>query len=95
MINQRAAKSEAWAVARGGGEDSEASLRQGTGKIMSLGSSKKKQTTSYCELQEEVYSILKELHNYNFTLHTWISTNAFSALTLLVGRQEGHPACKN
>ena len=22
-------------------------------------------------------------------------TNAFSALTLLVGRQEGHPACKN
>jgi len=21
--------------------------------------------------------------------------NAFSALTLLVGRQEGHPACKN
>jgi len=23
------------------------------------------------------------------------SYNAFSALTLLVGRQEGHPACKN
>jgi len=22
-------------------------------------------------------------------------TSAFSALTLLVGRQEGHPACKN
>jgi len=26
----------------------------------------------------------------------WLSkSNAFSALTLLVGRQEGHPACKN
>ena len=24
----------------------------------------------------------------------WISAHAFSALTLLVGRQEGHPACK-
>jgi len=24
----------------------------------------------------------------------WISDIAFSALTLLVGRQEGHPACK-
>jgi len=23
-----------------------------------------------------------------------VSTRAFSALTLLVGRQEGHPACK-
>jgi len=23
------------------------------------------------------------------------SASAFSALTLLVGRQEGHPACKN
>jgi len=28
---------------------------------------------------------------YNFTPHV----NAFSALTLLVGWQEGHPACKN
>jgi len=25
---------------------------------------------------------------------TWESLHAFSALTLLVGRQEGHPACK-
>jgi len=24
----------------------------------------------------------------------WYSRSAFSALTLLVGRQEGHPACK-
>ena len=26
---------------------------------------------------------------------TYILLNAFSALTLLVGRQEGHPACEN
>jgi len=25
----------------------------------------------------------------------WVKVIAFSALTLLVGRQEGHPACKN
>jgi len=29
--------------------------------------------------------------NFN---HTVSGKNAFSALTLLVGRQEGHPACK-
>ena len=27
--------------------------------------------------------------------HTAVLKNAFSALTLLVGRQEGRPACKN
>jgi len=27
-------------------------------------------------------------------LLTYYLTNAFSALTLLIGRQEGHPACK-
>jgi len=26
---------------------------------------------------------------------TLFTSSAFSALTLLVGRQEGHPACKN
>ena len=30
-----------------------------------------------------------------FYLHLSIVDRAFSALTLLVGRQEGHPACKN
>jgi len=30
-----------------------------------------------------------------FLLHSAIYTCAFSALTLLVGWQEGHPACKN
>jgi len=29
-----------------------------------------------------------------FIFHADISSFAFSALTLLVGRQEGHPACK-
>jgi len=29
----------------------------------------------------------------NFTLHD--ITNAFIALMLLVGQQEGHPACEN
>ena len=29
-----------------------------------------------------------------FKLHFIHNVNAFSALTLLVGRQEGHPACK-
>ena len=31
-------------------------------------------------------------HHFNKQLHAHLS--AFSALTLLVGRQEGHPACK-
>jgi len=30
----------------------------------------------------------------NTCFSDFITTNAFSALTLLVGRQEGHPACK-
>jgi len=29
-----------------------------------------------------------------FVLTTYALSSAFSALTLLVGRQEGHPACK-
>ena len=31
---------------------------------------------------------------YDFLLHCLAAVFAFSALTLLVGRQEGHPACK-
>ena len=30
-----------------------------------------------------------------FSNHVFGTLRAFSALTLLVGRQEGHPACKN
>ena len=32
---------------------------------------------------------------FNFDFHYWYGFAVFSALTLLVGRQEGHPACKN
>ena len=40
------------------------------------------------------------LQNYTSSLHQICHScccdlSAFSALTLLVGRQEGHPACKN
>jgi len=35
---------------------------------------------------------VKKLHRVNIT---YLITNAFGALTLLVGRQEKHPACKN
>jgi len=31
----------------------------------------------------------------SFNLYWLFSLCSFSALTLLVGRQEGHPACKN
>jgi len=31
---------------------------------------------------------------YHLHLRAVLLNNAFSALTLLVGRQEGHPACK-
>jgi len=31
---------------------------------------------------------------FEFLLYAYVSSYAFSAMTLLVGRQEGHPACK-
>jgi len=31
---------------------------------------------------------------HNYSLHCFLGGFPFSALTLLVGRQEGHPACK-
>ena len=35
------------------------------------------------------------VHNYTIQNYSELYLlNAFSALTLLVGRQEGHPACK-
>jgi len=35
--------------------------------------------------------------NYNYLNNLFVFSHlcAFSALTLLVGQQEGHPACKN
>jgi len=41
----------------------------------------------------EILTIINDFIN-NFNLNSG-SGSAFSALMLLVGRQEGHPACKN
>jgi len=41
-----------------------------------------------------VFTCLKESHA-TFNWQLILQQVAFSALTLLVGRQEGHPACKN
>jgi len=43
---------------------------------------------TYCSLQSYLFVIAFISRQLNMTI-------AFSALTLLVGRQEGHPACKN
>jgi len=55
-------------------------------------------TLTYIHTYIQIY-ILYTLYTLNYTLinisHTEaFSAQAFSALTLLVGRQEGHPACK-
>jgi len=42
------------------------------------------------KLQHTVTFLTTALHKYTFIF----TTRGFSALTLLVGRQEGHPACK-
>jgi len=39
-------------------------------------------------------SVFLGIHSQNIIFHCTIYHVAFSALTLLVGRQEGHPACK-
>ena len=39
------------------------------------------------------HSIVSDVCKCNFAF-SWCSKHAFSALMLLVGRQEGHPACK-
>ena len=39
--------------------------------------------------------ISEDIHSYTIIVYSAFSACAFSALTLLVGRQEGHPACKN
>jgi len=40
-----------------------------------------------------IYHMLSQLSFFSSLLHAYLF--AFSALTLLVGQQEGHPACKN
>ena len=39
-------------------------------------------------------SVATHLRHNGIFKHEWVANLAFSALTLLVGRQEGHPACK-
>jgi len=41
----------------------------------------------------EPYARLSSM-GYLFCIRVMLQNDAFSALTLLVGRQEGHPACK-
>jgi len=43
-----------------------------------------------CQLHPELQQTIYLVQSYMV-----LSATAFSALTLLVGRQEGHPACKN
>jgi len=50
----------------------------------------------------DTIDLRKVLHSKFYTSGVWnygflcpVGDSAFSALTLLVGRQEGHPACKN
>jgi len=46
---------------------------------------KQNKTVFYCCASEEAIKLLTDIITYFY----------FSALTLLVGWQEGHPACKN
>ena len=51
------------------------------------------QTLSEC--QQQLQEFLNVLHVFACFLKCLLTLcSAFSALTLLVGRQEGHPACK-
>jgi len=49
----------------------------------------------YCQLKMDCSSIKVVLRTWKISWFQQIcKTFAFSALTLLVGQQEGHPACK-
>jgi len=43
----------------------------------------------------DLYSVSLSVFSCNDLFVSISQVTAFSALTLLVGRQEGHPACKN
>ena len=51
---------------------------------------KKTKSRSSYHLHVNKWSLLSNIMHYALILYF----SAFSALTLLVGRQEGHPACK-
>ena len=46
-------------------------------------------------LAPQIRLLLITVRAYELYLLTYLQVCAFSALTLLVGRQEGHPACNN
>jgi len=59
-------------------------------------------TICNCHYDHVIYSKFLKLHMLNSAAKRWtqkfcadFSGSSFSALTLLVGRQEGHPTCKN
>jgi len=43
---------------------------------------------------QEIYTVRQKKEPIFFCAYLLLCLSAFSALTLLVGRQEGHPACK-
>jgi len=43
---------------------------------------------------ENKQEYIRLTHMHVFCFFSYSATEAFSSLTLLVGRQEGHPACK-
>ena len=51
----------------------------------------------FCDYSDHIYDNysvqIEHTHYFSLVVST-VTTVAFSALTLLVGRQEGHPACK-
>jgi len=53
----------------------------------------------YARRNEEVYRCWKpaddKSHAHDYHLLDYVPLTAFSALTLMVGRPEGHPVCKN
>ena len=69
----------------------------GTGKTKSWTSTRLETTTWY--IADSAPGILrgepKTAHQTHGINSVTLVKAAFSALTLLVGRQEGHPACKN
>jgi len=50
--------------------------------------------TFHCSNSQTSLLTLQSASNYKFGVWYLLFTGAFIALTLLVGRQEGHPACK-
>jgi len=50
--------------------------------------------SGYLNVHSASNSTAQTIQYENITINLHIHNHTFSALTLLVGRQEGHPACK-